>query len=168
MRVALLLFLFLSVPVHAQSRQEKKEAKQQRKVESFNAMRAMIDTSLYEFIARKAQPQGGGVIDLTTHVNFLRVIKDSASANLPFFGRAYSAAYSDIDGGIKFEGTMDKYKVTENTKKLELRITFRVSVASDVFDCTLVVLSSENTSLSIVSQRRALMSYTGYISSFKP
>ncbi len=163
MKFIVLLLLVVSIPGQAQSRKEKQEAKQQQKIEDFNTMKALIDTSVYEFTANRAYPQGGTSIDLTTNPNFLRVMSDSAYAELPYFGRAYNVAYSGTNGGIRFQGKMDNFQVTENEKKLAILIEFEVSVPNDHFECTLEVYSRENASLSVLSQQRTHISYSGNV-----
>lgn len=168
MRVVVLILIIISIPVHAQSRKEKKEAKQQLKIEEFTRLKQLLDSSLYEFTASKAQPQRGGIIDLTTRPNFLRVISDSASADLPFFGRAYNEGYSIDGGGIKFNGEIKDYQIAENQKKFKLTITFSVRSTNDTYNCTLTVFGNRYSSLSVMSQNRALITYSGLVDSFKP
>jgi hypothetical protein len=165
MRFVVLILLVISLPLRGQSR---KEARQQKRIEAFNEVKAIINSSSYVFTARRANPQGGRTIDLTTHSSYLIVINDSVSAHLPFFGRAQSAGYSASGGGgIKFQGTMNDYNVSENSKKPSLRIKFKVSAPGDSFDCTLEVFSKSSANLSVISQNRSHISYDGLIESYK-
>lgn len=167
MRIVILIFLVFSIPLHAQSREERKAAKQQQRVEDFNEVKAIIDSTSYVFKARWAYPQGGRSIDLTTRKNLLIIRNDSATADLSYFGKAYNTAYSVNGGGIKFEGKMDNYNVSENAKKPALIIKFKVSTTNDSFDCTLEVFSCNSANLSVLSHNRANISYSGNITSYK-
>ena len=167
MRITILLLVAFSLPVHAQSRNERKEAKQQQRIIAFNEVKAIIDSASYIFTARRAYPQGGRSVDLTTNKNLLIIRNDSATADLSYFGRAYNIAYSMNAGGIKFDGTMNSYNLSENNKKLALIINFKVSTSNDSFDCTLEVFSRSSANLSVLSQNRSHISYDGYIESYK-
>lgn len=167
MKLILLGLLVVTLPMQAQSRSERQEAKKQKKIEAYNQMKAVIDSSVYEFTARRAYTQGGRSIDLTTHTTFLRIINDSASARLPYFGKAYNIGYSTGEGGINFQGIMDNYNVKENTKKLSLTIAFKVSTSNDNFDCTLEIISASSATLTVLSQNRAYISYSGYVEKIK-
>lgn len=167
MKLILIGLLLATLQLQAQSRNERKEAKQQKKIEAFNQIKAVIDSSVYEFTARRAYTQGGRSIDLTTHTNYLRIMNDSASARLPYFGKAYNIGYSTGEGGINFQGKMDNYSVKENTKKLSLTVAFKVSTSSDHFDCTFEIYSATSATLTVLSQNRAFISYNGYIEKIK-
>jgi hypothetical protein len=160
MKYLLLILVLFSLPISAQS---KKDIRQQKKTEAFEEVKAIIDSSVFEFTPRRAYPQGGSSIDLTTHTAYLKILEDSASARLPFFGKAYDVGYSVSGGGINFQGTMENYSVRENTKKMSLTVLFSVSSPNDKFDCTLEVSSISGARLAVNSQKRALISYSGTI-----
>jgi hypothetical protein len=165
MKIVFVCVLILVIPLQSFGQRDKKESRQEKRIEELREIKLLIDSSVYEFTARRAYPQGGRSIDLTTNVGFLRVIHDSASANLPFFGRAYNLAYDFSGGGIKFDGSMKDYRITEDAKKGKMIIQFQVSESTDNFNCTLEVYSSSNANLSVISQNRAFISYSGSIRS---
>jgi hypothetical protein len=167
MRITILLLVVFSLPISAQSRNERKEAKQQKKIEAFNEVKAIIDSASYVFTAQKAYPQGGKYVDLTTRRNRLIIRKDTATADLSYFGRAYNIAYAVNNGGIKFDGKMNNYSLSENSKKLALIVKFNVSTSNDSFDCTMEVFSRSSANLSVISQNRSHISYDGSIDSYK-
>ena len=68
---------------------------------------------------------------MTTNPNFLRIKSDKGSADMPYFGRAYSGGYSGSDGGIKFDGPFESYDVTKNDKKQRIVIKFKVKGSGD-------------------------------------
>lgn len=82
---------------------------------------------------------------------------------MPYFGRAYSGGYSSSDGGIKFDGMMENYDVQQNDKKRRITVKFKVKGTDDTYNCTLSISSMESASLSISSNKKQAISYTGFI-----
>ncbi len=158
----LVVLSLLLLPILNSYSQTKKEQRQQRKIEEYNASKALVETKHYVFSANKAIPQRGGSIDLTTNSNFLRVNDSISEASLPFFGQAYNIAYGG-PGGIKFKGEPTGYSVKENTKKQSLEVSFRVKGDADVFDCILTINSKTSVTLSVTSQQRDHIFYYGAI-----
>lgn len=152
---------FLSLTVFAQN--SKKEAKEKKKQEQYEKIRSLVQSGKYEFIGRKANPQSGRQIDLTTRSNFLRINGENAAAEMPFFGRAYSGGYSSSDGGIKFDGPMEDFDIQQNDKKRRVVIKFKVRGTGDTYSCTLSISSMESASLSVSSNKKQGISYTGVI-----
>lgn len=150
--------LFASLSTFAQNTQKenKKEIRYQEILE-------IVGSEVYQFSGRKANPQGGRQIDLTTRENYLRIREGSASADIPYFGRSFSDGYSSSGGGIKFDGPMETYSVDKNDKKRRLTIKFKVKGTNDVFSCTLSVSSKETVSLTVSSNKRQVINYTGTI-----
>ena len=154
------LFLF-SLTVFAQD--SKKEAKEKKRQEQYESIQNIVQSGKYEFIGRKANPQQGRQIDLATRSNYLRINGENAVADMPYFGRAYSGGYSSSDGGIKFDGIAANYSVDKNDKKRRLTIKFKVDGSDDNYNCTLTISGMESASLSISSNKRQVISYTGLV-----
>lgn len=159
-----LMFIIVSIS-SAQETQSRKEKRQEKRETQFKEIEQLIDSINYKFIATKANPSGGGQIDLTTHIAYLRVANDSAEAYLPFFGRAYNAAYNSGDSGIKFETEHVNYKVTKNVDKLNFIISFSAKTSKENYQCTLSITSSGSATLSVNSNHKAFISYYGNIES---
>ena len=156
---ALLLFM-----VHTSLAQEsKKDAKAQQREVQYQDVLYLLKSKEYEFIGRKANPQKGPLIDLTTRSNFLRIDNNNAAADMPYFGRAYSGGYSSSDGGIKFDGIMENYQLIQNDKKKKVTVKFKVKGEGDVYNCTLSLSGKENASLSVLSNNKQGINYTGII-----
>ena len=142
----------------------KKESKDLEKEEQYTSLVNLINSEQYIFKASKANPQKGTQIDLTTRDNFLIINKENASADMPYFGRAYSGGYSTSDGGVKFDGPMETYEVSTNDKKRRLTIKFKIKGPDDTYTCTFTVSGINNASLSVISNKRQTISYIGSIS----
>lgn len=90
--------------------------------ETSKVLDVMIENKSFEIISKSAQPtltaamqqlgntgliangSTAGNIDLTTHINYLRMKNDSVMADLPFYGeRQFGGGYNSSTG-IEFEG----------------------------------------------------------------
>jgi hypothetical protein len=155
------ILIFVSISAFAQnSKEDQKEARYQAVIE-------LVNTQKFEFIAKRANPPKIRSIDLTTNPNFLRIDKEKGAADIPYFGRSFSGGYSSNDGGIKFDGPFESYDVQMNDKKRRLTIKFKVHGEGDTYTCTLNVPSRENVSLTVLSNNRQTISYTGFIQELK-
>jgi len=151
-----------TIPVFSQD--SKKDTREKEKEEQYQALLLLINNQQYEFRANRANPQRGPQVDLTTRENFLRINKEHAAADMPYFGRAFSAGYSASDGGVQFEGPMETYEVIKNDKKRRLTIKFKIKGPDDTYTCTLNVSAPNSAILSVISTRRQTISYSGVVS----
>ena len=164
MKNLIILFsLMLATGLTSMAQNSKKEAKEQKKEEQYQQIIELVQSESYAFEGRKANPQKGPQVDLTTRSNFLRVDSGNATADMPYFGRAFSGGYSSSDGGIKFDGPMEAYDVQNNEKKRKLIIKFEVKGSDDTYKCTLSISSLSSASLSVTSNKRQVISYTGTV-----
>ncbi|MDR2950851.1 MAG: DUF4251 domain-containing protein [Prevotella sp.] len=85
------------------------------KEETITSMTEKIESSSYTFIPQTALPTSGRSVNLNYSYS-LKVSKDTISAYLPYFGRAYSAPISPDDNGIKFTSTDFEYSVSDKRK----------------------------------------------------
>lgn len=156
--------LLIGILVSADAQNSKKEEKEKLKEEQYQEIIALVISEKFEFTGRKANPQQGRQVDLTTRQNYMRIVGKNASGDLPFFGRAYSGGYSSSDGGINFDGPMEAYDVQNNDKKRRIIIKFTVRGEGDNYSCTLTISSMSNASLSVSSTKKQVISYTGVMS----
>jgi hypothetical protein len=147
----------------ATAQNSNKEAKELKKEEQYQTLIKLIDTQQYMFRGSKAKPQKGGQIDLSSRDNFLNVDGENATADMPYFGRAYSSSLS-LDGGINFDDQMESYEVSRNDKKRRVIIKFKVNATYDNYNCTLTVTGLNSASLSVISNKRQTISYIGEVS----
>lgn len=157
------LILVLCICFSSNAQNSKKEDKELQKEENYQSMLKLINTEHYGFRGSKAKPQVGSQIDLTTRSNQLIINNGSASADLPYFGRAYSGGYSSSGGGIKFDGEMESYDVDLNDKKQKAIIKFKIKGTDDTYTCSLSITGSNSAFLSVGSNKRQIITYTGII-----
>jgi hypothetical protein len=138
------------------------DSKTQKKQDNYAKVLAVIESGKFEFVARKANPQGGGQVDLTTNPNFLRIRGNIGEADMPYFGRSFSGGYGTV-GGIEFNGEFQEYNAERNDAKFRVVILFTIKGENDNYKGTLTVTGLENTTLSISSNNKQVISYYGNI-----
>lgn len=126
------------------------------------AIKAKIDAQNYTFKAEYAMPMRGGQKYLTSDYD-LRITKDSVIAYLPYFGRVYmSAPITPEENGIMFTSTKFGYKVAPK-KKGGWIITITPANVKYVAKLILDISPSGTTSLSVSSNYRDVITFTGYV-----
>lgn len=157
--ILLVLLCFLSFSVFAQEK-TKKELKAERDLQKQNEIEGLIDSKMFDFEAQKASPLGGRQIILDYNTYFLRFNPEKTTCDLPFFGRAFNVAYGG-DGGIKFEGVPEKIEVEKKKKSYTIKST--VKGKDDVYNLMFSIFFDGGATLSVTSNNRASISYTGEI-----
>lgn len=163
-----LAIVAILLPLHNVNGQEStKKNKSAQKAEAYQSVSSIIESGKYEFNARKANPQRGRQVDLTTNPGYLKVKDGHVQADLPYMGVAQSAPYSG-NVGMKFDGEANSYKVNKNENKNKITVTFKINSDGESFICTLTVSGNGDTAtLYINSSRRDSISYYGSISELK-
>ena len=123
----------------------------------------MVDSRQFIFHAQSALPMSGGRKQLTSEY-YLKVFKDSAISELPYFGRAYSASYGATEGGFHFTTTKFDYSSTPG-KKGGWEISIKPKDVRDVREFSLSISDSGYGTLQAFSNNRQPISFNGYISS---
>ena len=143
---------------HAQSSKKEKQAASVKK---------MIDDGNYVFKANIAIPQRGSSRQLTEEYD-LKVVKDTVTAYLPYFGRAYLApAPGTTEGGIKFTSTNFNYS-SKQKKNGSWDIYIKpkdnnISDWRDVQQLRLSISTNGYASLQVISSNRDPISFEGEI-----
>jgi len=141
-------------------------SRQEQKAANFEKMETLIDGGNYRFTVRTASPAGGRTIQISSEYT-LDASEGEFEAQLPYFGRAYSASYGG-DGGIEFKGKPQDFQLEKNEKKNTISIRFRISSEGDQYDITLELGSSGYGTLLVASQKRQNISYYGQVTEIKP
>jgi hypothetical protein len=121
----------------------------------------LINTQDYRFVAQSALPMGRPTRQLTGDYDLV-VTKDTVIADLPYFGRAYSAPIGSDAGGIIFTSTKFDYAVTP-TKKGGWDIAIKPKDARDVTQLYLHVSSKGYADLRVTSINRQSISFNGEV-----
>ena len=148
------IFLLLMTVSFAGFSQDKKNDKALQVKES-------VENQHYIFVAQTALPLQGRVRQLTTDYT-LKVSKDTVIADLPYFGRAYSAPIGTSGGGIQFTSTKFEYTSTER-KKGGWSISIKPKESQDVRELSLSISENGYASLQVISNNRQAISFNGYL-----
>ncbi len=127
----------------------------------FNATRAhpMSESSLNQILGPNAV---NTVLDLSNGRYYLRITKDSIVADLPFFGRAFSAPMNTDNTGTRF--TSKDFKYSTSRKKKNWIITIEPKDVQDSQKLILRISDSGSAILSVNNYNRQTISFDGYIS----
>ena len=96
---------------------------------------------------------------------FLKVTKDTVTADLPYIGRVYSPSMSG-DGGIKFTST-DFTTETKTRKKGGWDVTIRTKDTSGNFVFRVTLFEENTGSIGVTASDRESINYTGKFADVK-
>jgi hypothetical protein len=153
-------FCLLAICLTAQ--EPVKKSKQELKLEKQKETEDMLMNKTFVFVARSAFPSAGRQTSITSGASTVKFQPELITSDLPFFGTAYSGVGYGGQGGMKFEGKPEKFTV-EKTKKSGYEITAVVKTTEDSYNIILTAGSDGYASLSIHSNNRSSMSYSGVI-----
>lgn len=128
-------------------------------------LKTAIERKNYVFIAQAAQPTSGRQRQLTSEYD-LEVKGDTVNADLPYFGRAYTAPVDPAKGGINFTSTNFEYTNTPG-KKGGWTILIKPKENVDTRQLILTVTSSGFANLQVISNNRQSISFSGYVQEVK-
>ncbi len=163
MKKILLLLIIVSTTtlLNAQeTKKSKKEKKAEKNAQLVEETSKLVESKNFIFKARTANPMGGRTVNLTTEYG-VKVMADSVYSYMPYFGRAYNAAYGSMDSPMTFETPIVDYS-SEETKK-GYRVKFTAKIATDRIDFSFQIMETGNTTLSVNSTNRQAITYYGNI-----
>lgn len=101
-------------------------------------------------------------IDLIGNSNYLRVIGDSVSISLPYFGeRQMGGGYGNNDNGIVFNGIPELYEVKWDDKKQRYQIEMQVRQRTETFQFYITLFPSLMSDINVNSTHRFSIRYSG-------
>jgi len=121
---------------------------------------AAADNQSLQFDSRFVQPARGRSLNITGNY-FLRITPDKVVADLPYFGRAYSAPIGS-EGGIKFESADFDYQVRD-IKKGGKEVSIKVNNSPVVREMTLTVFGNGSADLRVTPVNKQFISYRGEV-----
>lgn len=121
----------------------------------------MINSKNFVFLATTAIPARGRTIQLTSTYT-LAVKNDSLIANLPYFGRAFTAPIGQAGGGIEFI-SKDYTYIKEEKRNGAFEIEMIPLDYRDVRRLFLTISPSGYGNLYVTSQNRQAISFRGQV-----
>jgi len=155
------IILALIVTTGFAQEKSKKQIKEEKKIEKQKQIDSLVNAKTFVFIGRRAMPTGYKSVDLTTNTNFVKYQPDMIDSYMPFYGRAYSGVGYGGDEGLKFTGKPEEFTVTKGKKSYQVSAT--VKGEKDTFRLSLSVSFEGSASLTITSNNRSVISYSGEI-----
>ncbi len=149
------LALCISLGTRAQT------AREDKKIDQYNQLKAYMTSRHYTFNAQTATAMGGATRHLTS-LYTLTVSGDTLSANLPYYGVAYSASPGETNGGISFNSTSFSYE-EHDTKKGGWFILITPKDQRNASKIQLSVSSDGYSTVQVTSNYRQLISFYGSI-----
>ncbi|MDP4129714.1 MAG: DUF4251 domain-containing protein [Bacteroidota bacterium] len=135
--------------------------KEEKKKAEYEQLKAILDARQYTFIAQTATSMGGRSRQLTSEYT-VKIHGDSLEADLPYYGRAYSANPGDLDGGIRFQSTSFTYTV-KDTKNGGWFITIIPEDKKKASKMDLSISQGGFGTLQVSSTNRQMISFYGNI-----
>ncbi|MFH6603864.1 DUF4251 domain-containing protein [Maribacter algicola] len=153
----ILIFFALAFNLaHGQTKSEIKEAQ-------YAKIKELIASGEFVFVADRAIPRGGSSISLVTNPNYLKVVKDSTTAYMPFFGERFAGGGFGEPGAITFETIIEDLVVHYNDKKDKITFKFSANNDYDRFGLVLEIGRSGWANLRIRSIDRSTIGYYGRV-----
>ncbi|HDZ06159.1 hypothetical protein LCGC14_0128720 [marine sediment metagenome] len=106
-------------------------------------------------------------IDLSGNNSYLKVLGDSVSANLPYYGeRQFGGGYGSATG-VEFDGKPDNYLQEFNNDKQKYTISFQITGESDRYTIQMDVYPSKSSTVYVTMANRNAIQYDGSIKTNK-
>ena len=125
------------------------------------AVKILVDSGNYVFHAQSATSMGGRIRQLETDYT-VTITKGKITADLPYFGEAYSAPTDPTESGIQLTSTVFNYSVKPR-KKDGWNVMIKPKDAKDVQQVLLTISSEGYTSLQVTSLSRQPITFNGYV-----
>jgi hypothetical protein len=157
----LLMLIFSVITITSFSQATRKGSRAAAEEFRKSQVEALINSRTFVFHARMAIPSAGKSVDLTTYRSYVSFSPDLIESSLPFFGRAYSGVGYGNDTGMHFSGSPEDFLVQKKNKNYQINTS--VQGEQDHYRLTLTISYGGTASLTITSNNRESISYTGDI-----
>ncbi len=158
--VGILLFAISSLQAQDTKKLTRKEKKAVREAKQIEQTKTVLENKAYVFSATQAIPSGMRSVNLTSSFD-ARVENDTIFCYLPFYGRAYSAAYGSNQSPMDFTQPIEDYEFEKNKKGYLVK--FSVNNKNDRLNFSFQIADTGSASLSVTSTNRQSISYYGNI-----
>ncbi len=165
-KITLMVVLFSLISLVCLSQEKsKKELREEKKIEKQNQTEAMVNAREFVFVGRTANSSGMKSISLASNRNYVKFQPDMIESEMPFFGKAYGAVGYGGDSGLKFKGKPEEFTAKKGKKNYQVDAV--VKGTNDNYRLSLNVGFEGSATLTITSNNRSPISYSGQISASK-
>lgn len=138
----------------------KKELKAEQKLNKQKEIETLVQSKAFIFEANFVQPLGGKQTNIQGEGYEVKYSPEEIVSFLPYFGRAFNIGYGG-DSGLNFTGKPEEYTIEKNKKYVLIKTSTKGE--NDTFLYSLYAYFDGNASLTVNSNQRQTISYTGSI-----
>lgn len=163
--IALAAFICITGSLQAQEKKEKDVKNEQL----FNTTLSLVESNRFQIEINRVYPRSGHDASRFNPRGTIIINDTLAEGNLPFFGRAYTLPYGE-GGGIEFKNNVEKRTIKINEKKKKNKMIsydFSVRGNNDVFKFHIEISIDGNCSVSLSSNNRENITYSGTLTPLK-
>jgi len=146
--------------------QTKKELKEQKASEEYEAMKILVNSRVFVFDAAWISTTRGSRINIASGSNSIAIAQDSTKAAMQFFGEVNSIRFSGNEG-VEFNNIMNDYQVKFNDKKKNIIVSYRVKNKSENYNVSMTITKSGNAYVDVYSNVKRNVTYDGKVSAIK-
>ncbi|MEP7253114.1 MAG: DUF4251 domain-containing protein [Ginsengibacter sp.] len=158
--IKLTLFVFVGLSIAEGCSPSKNGTSNQAHL-SLAEVQNMVDAHQFKFVAETVNPLRGRFRTLTSPYD-VTVSRDTVTAYLPYYGRAYTAPLDPSEGGIKFTSTNFSYDVS-HSKSDKWNVLIKPGAGQDVRQLNFTIFSTGAATLSVNSNSKEPISFNGHI-----
>lgn len=137
----------------AQSKEEKREQKEQ-------VVKAAIESGRFIIDVNRALPMKGRSVNLTSPYS-LELRGDSVVSYLPYFGQAYSVPYGG-GNGLRFDAPVSEYKLSYK-KKGVAEIKFRTRTDEDNYTFNISIYPTGSATIHVTPVNKQSITFYGEV-----
>lgn len=139
------------------TRKEKKEARQAQLYANYKALDSLLEGKQYVLEANYLQDKYGSEIPVTSNLNFIRV--DPKGVILQT-GAYAGFGYNGV-GGVTAEGSLAKYKIEKDPKRLNYVVYITTTTDIGTYDVVLRVSADNTARATITGLTNGSLTYRG-------
>ncbi|MEI6059915.1 MAG: DUF4251 domain-containing protein [Bacteroidota bacterium] len=163
--VLILIFILVISSAYSQEK-SRKQIKEEQKLEKQKLVEDMLVSKQFVFKAKSAMSAGAGSVNLINSTYNIAFQLDFIKSYLPFYGTGYNGLGPGGDTGFKFKGKPESFTVQKGKKNYI--VDAEVKADNDVYRISLSVNPGGNANLSISSNHRSSISFSGEIIATDP
>lgn len=158
--IILVLLSFILSTGFAQEK-SKKQIKEEKKIEKQIQTEELMNSKKFVFKAKSAMPAAGSSVNLSNTNYNIDFKPDFIKSYLPFFGTVQNGIGPGGDNGYKFKGKPHEFTIKKGKKNYIINV--EVKEDNDLYRLSLSVNPQGSAMLSISSNHRSSISYSGEI-----
>lgn len=134
-----------------------------KELQNFEQLRELVNSRKFEIQNDRAISLRLNTINLISNPNFIRFEGDSAEVFLPYFGVRQSGGGYGADGGITYQGPVEKLNIVEEPSKNNILIKFEGRQGTENLQFFITLFPKGNANTSVNSSERDPISYWGNV-----